>query len=217
MKIGYEYWSDKKIACLGDSITCGAGNNGYGWVEFLQEIFPQSDIRKHAVSGSTVAVCSRRKEAPFVERMQEIKRDYDLCIIFGGINDFINSVPLGQRGNGNSQTFCGALEQIITTLLAENPQGQLMLLSPMRVNSFRDYPSWNEKNEDGHVLKDYRDALLELAEYYAVPALDLYSMSNINAETPEMRAAILPDGLHPSPEGHKRIARKTAQFLTTQL
>ncbi|MBQ8598981.1 MAG: SGNH/GDSL hydrolase family protein [Oscillospiraceae bacterium] len=217
MKIGYEYWSDKKIACLGDSITCGAGNDGYGWVEFLQEIFPQADIRKHAVSGSTVAVCSKRKEAPFVERMQEIKQDYDLCMIFGGINDFINSVPLGQRGNGDSQTFCGALEQIITTLLAENPQGQLMLLSPMRVNSFRDYPSWNEKNEDGHVLKDYRDALLELAEYYAVPVLDLYSMSSINAEVLEMRAAILPDGLHPSAEGHKRIARKTAQFLTTQL
>ena len=76
MKMGYDYWCDKKIVCLGDSITCGAGNDGYGWAEFLQEIFPQAQIVKHAVSGSTVAVCTRRKEAPFVERFEEIKRDY---------------------------------------------------------------------------------------------------------------------------------------------
>ena len=217
MKMGYDYWCDKKIVCLGDSITCGAGNDGYGWVEFLQEIFPQAQIVKHAVSGSTVAVCTRRKEAPFVERFEEIKRDYDLCVIFGGVNDFMNSVPLGQRGNGDINTFCGALEHIIKTLLKDNPQGEIMLLSPMRVNGFKEYPYWTEHNQDGHILKDYRDALLEMAEYYAIPVLDLFSMSNINAETAEMRSCTLPDGLHPSAEGHKRIARKTAQFIASFL
>ncbi len=210
MKFGYEYWKDKKIACLGDSITCGAGNDGYGWVEFLKEAFPEADIRRHAVSGSTVAVCTRRKEAPFVERFLEIQRDYDLCIIFGGINDFINSVPLGERGNGQLDSFCGALEHIILTLQKENPKGQLLLLSPMRVNQFKEYPSWYELNKDHHVLKDYRDALLELAEHYAVPVLDLYSEAQINAETAEMRKTILPDGLHPSAAGHERMARKIA-------
>ena len=92
-----------------------------------------------------------------------------------------------------------------------------MLLSPMRVNGFKEYPYWTEQNQDGHTLRDYRDALLEIAEYYAIPVLDLFSMSNINAETVEMRSCTLPDGLHPSAEGHKRIARKTAQFIASSL
>ena len=215
MKFGYEYWKDKKINCLGDSITCGAGNDGYGWVEFLKEAFPQADIRRHAVSGSTVAICSRRKEAPFVERFKEMDKDADLTILFGGINDFINSVPLGERGNGQLDSFCGALEHIIVSLQKQNPKGQILLISPMRVNQFKEYPSWYETNGDGHVLKDYRDALLEIAEYYAVPVLDFYSESQINAETAEMRRDILPDGLHPNAEGHERMARKIAARILT--
>ncbi len=210
LTFGYDYWKDKKINCLGDSITWGAGNNCYGWVEFLREAFPQADIHSHAVSGSTVAVCTKRKEAPFVERFKEMDMTADLNIIFGGINDFINSVPLGRRGDGRVDSFCGAMEHIILSLMETNPKGQILLLSPMRVNGFKDYPSWFEENSDAHVLKDYRDALLELAEHYAVPVLDLYSEGMINAETPNMRAVVLPDGLHPSAIGHQRIARKVA-------
>lgn len=217
MKIGYEYWCDKKIVCLGDSITCGVGNDGYGWVEFLKEIFPKAQITKYAVDGSTIAVSPRRPETPFVEQIKEISPDYDLCIMLGGINDFINSVPMGERGNGDRHTFCGAVEEIIRSLQRKNPQGQLLLMTPMRVHQFRDFPSWQDKNDEGYQLKDYHAALLEMAEYYCVPVLDLYRLGHINGETPEMKAALLPDGIHPSAEGHRRIARKAAQFLTTYL
>ncbi len=215
MKIGYDYWQDKSINCLGDSITWGAGNNCYGWVEFLREAFPQAKIHSHAVSGSTVAVCPKRKEAPFVERFEEMDKSAELTIIFGGVNDFINSVPLGKRGDGRLDSFCGAMEHMILKWMEYDPAGQLLLLTPMRVNGFRDFPSWYECNDDGHVLKDYRDALLELAEYYAVPVLDLFREGMINAETPQIRAAVLPDGLHPSALGHERIARRVAAKILT--
>jgi lysophospholipase L1-like esterase len=217
MKIGYDYWQDKKIACLGDSITAGAGNNGYGWVEFLKEIFPQADVRKHGVSGSTVAVCDRRKEAPFVERMKEISPDYDLCIVFGGINDFINSVPLGEKGSSDIETFYGALEYLLRYLLEQNPKGEIMLLTPMRVNGFKEYPRWQELNKDGKILKQYRQAILELAEQYAVPVLDLFSMGGINTDVQAVQDALLPDALHPSKEGHMLLARKVAQFMVSSL
>lgn len=217
MKFGYDYWKDKKIACLGDSITCGSGNDGYGWVEFLKEAFPEADIRRHAVSGSTVATCSRRKEAPFVERMKEISPDYDLCIIFGGINDFINSVPLGEKGSQDRGTFYGALEEMLRYLLERNPKGEIMLLSPMRVNGFKEYPRWQEQNGDGKVLKQYRQAVLELGEQYAIPVLDLFSMSGIGTEIQAVQDALLPDALHPSKEGHMLLARKVAQFMVSSL
>ena len=217
MKIGYDYWKEKKINCLGDSITWGAGNDQYGWVEFLREVFPEADIRKHGVSGSTVAVCHKRKEAPFVERYKEMDMDADLHIVFGGVNDFINSVPLGQPGNGDIETFCGALEEIIKQLQKNSPLGQVMLITPMRVNNFRDFPCWYEKNEDGHVLEDYRNAILELGRQYAVPVLDFFSMAHINADCEEMKEALLPDGLHPNAAGYRRMTRKIAQFMVTAL
>lgn len=218
MKIGYDYWQDKKIACLGDSITAGSGDvDRYGWVGYLGEIFPQADIRRHGVSGSTVAVCDRRKEAPFVERMKEISPDYDLCIVFGGINDFINSVPLGEKGSEDIETFYGALEYLLRYLLEHNPKGEIMLLTPMRVNGFKEYPRWQELNNDGKILKQYRQAILELAEQYAVPVLDLFSMGGINTDVQAVQDALLPDALHPSHEGHILLARKVAQFMVSSL
>lgn len=217
MNFGFDYWKNKKINCLGDSITAGAGNDGYGWVEFLRENFPEAEIRKYGVSGSTVSICSKRKEKPFVERFEEMDKDFDLTIVFGGINDFINSVPLGEMGNGNLETFCGALEHIVTNLQKYNPTGQVMLITPMRVNRFKQYPCWNEKNEDNHTLLDYRNKLLEIAEYYSVPVLDFYSLAHINAECSEMRDGVLPDGLHPNKLGHQRMARKISQFIVTYM
>ena len=62
-------------------------------------------------------------------------------------------------------------------------------------------------------LDTYRRIIMEVAELYALPVLDLYATSGIQPKNPVCRERLLPDGLHPSDEGHAIIARRIGHFL----
>ena len=64
-------------------------------------------------------------------------------------------------------------------------------------------------------LKDYRDILMEVAAYYAIPVLDLWATSGMQPEVEACREHLMPDGLHPSDEGHAIIAHRLGEFLKT--
>lgn len=213
MKAGYEFWKDKTINCLGDSITFGAGNDGCSWVDYLGELLPEANIRKYGVCGSTLSLFQERDDA-FVQRFRQMEMDYDLCIIYGGVNDFNHSLPLGKLGDTEADSFYGALELLIRTLLAARPEGELMFITPMKTRDFKGYPHWDTENADGHRLVDYRDAVLAVCQKYSIPVLDFFSMSGITADVPEMKVCIQPDGLHPNQAGYQQMTRKIYQFIT---
>ena len=62
-------------------------------------------------------------------------------------------------------------------------------------------------------LSRYREILLEVAFHYSLPVLDLYATSGIQPLNPVIRAALLPDGLHPSDAGHAILARRIGAML----
>ena len=62
-------------------------------------------------------------------------------------------------------------------------------------------------------LSRYREILLEVAAYYALPVLDLYLISGMQPAHNLCRERLMPDGLHPSDEGHAIIAKLLANFL----
>ena len=66
---------------------------------------------------------------------------------------------------------------------------------------------------NGKPLKVYREILKEVCQYYAVPVLDLYAVSGIQPRVPILREKYMPDGLHPSDAGNRRIASRLIGFL----
>lgn len=209
---GMDYWRGKKINCLGDSITYGDQNGGISWVDMIGDMIPFGTIRKYGVCGSTVCVFPERDDS-LVERFRNMDMDYDLTIIFGGINDFNHSLPLGTMGDCGEDTFYGALRVMVTELLRRQPKGRLMFITPMKGKGFKTYPHWPEKNEAGYCLKDYRAAIFETAEYFSIPVLDLFSMSGITPDIDEAKACWQADGLHPTAAGYEQIARRVAGFI----
>ena len=69
----------------------------------------------------------------------------------------------------------------------------------------------NEKT--GKILREYVDAIRETAQNYGVAVLDLYSMSGLQPNIAEIKEIYVPDGLHPSDMGNKRIAERLYSFL----
>lgn len=65
----------------------------------------------------------------------------------------------------------------------------------------------------GGVLRDYVDAMGEIAALYAVPVLALYRVSGSQPRVPVLKERYMPDGLHSKDAGHLRIAEKVIGFL----
>ena len=74
----------------------------------------------------------------------------------------------------------------------------------------------DEKPHDGKpALSQYVAAIKEVCGYYALPVLDLYTVSGIQPAVPVLRERYAPDGLHPNDAGHRLIAARLAGFLKT--
>ena len=62
-------------------------------------------------------------------------------------------------------------------------------------------------------LVDYVNAIKEVAAYYSLPVLDLWSVSGIQPRVPVIKEKYCPDGLHPNDAGHEKMAEVIGNFL----
>lgn len=213
-------WKNKAITCLGDSITQGdSGEGGLipSYVPRMQSLL-QTMPTNAGLGGSKITPMSDDKGSSFVGRMGSIK-DQDVVTIFGGINDFQWDAPLGKMSDStdNPTTFYGALKDIVTTLSKNNPKAKLMFITPMKTTKFQ-YHTFDEngelmKNANGNTQLDFVNAIKQVADYYSIPVLDMYSCSNYSPYLPSQVDNFTADGLHPTAHGYERIAQTIAKAI----
>ena len=69
---------------------------------------------------------------------------------------------------------------------------------------------------DGHRKRmRERFRISEVAEFYGLPVLDLFSTSGLQPKVDIIKETYMPDGLHPSDAGALRIALRLMGFLQT--
>ena len=208
-------WLNKKVACLGDSITEGANGEG-GLIDSYVPKLKQyigTDAQNFGKSGALITK-KTDDDISFVNRVGAITGQ-DVVTIFGGINDLQWDAPLGTMADGADKptTFYGALKYVITTLSANNPKAKLMLITPMKTTSFK-YHTFDDsgnliKNGTGNTQLNYVNAIKQVADYYSIPVLDMYSCSNYSPYLPSQvgHDNFTADGLHPTAHGYERIAQ----------
>lgn len=214
--------NNKKIAFLGDSITEGCGASApenFFWNVVARET--GAECYGYGIGGTRIAPqrtpsAEERWDKHFLSRVEEMIPDADVVVVFGGTNDFGHGdAPFGKTTDRRSDTFCGALRELIETLIVRYPSSELVLMTPMhRLNEkVNDYNEWGLRND--HCLRDYVDAILEIAADYGLPVLDLYRVSGIQPAIEAQREHYMPDGLHPNDAGNRRIADRLIGFLKT--
>ena len=213
-------WYNKKIGCLGDSITFGAG--GTSWVTRLKELTGCKYAINYGVSGTTIETNGTGQS--FVERYTNMANDLDLICVWGGVNDHHWTGTAGRPfGNINSPTtetnsFYGALKNLCEGLINKYPGKTIMFITPMKNRGYvaggKTCYAWNEPNEIGKTLTDYRNAIIEVCDYYSIPVLDLYSCSGISPMVNSQVNVLMPDHLHPNTKGNLEVlAPKIASFM----
>ncbi|MBO5218246.1 MAG: SGNH/GDSL hydrolase family protein, partial [Clostridia bacterium] len=123
--------------------------------------------------------------------------------------------PLGAFTDRTIDTFYGACHVLMGGLVRRYCGKPIVIMSPLHRMHENDPAGdgTDRKLEVRAPLSRYREILLEVAAYYAIPVLDLYLVSGMQPAHSVCRERLMPDGLHPSDEGHAIIARLLANFL----
>lgn len=208
------------INFLGDSITEGVGASceANRFTDVLAREFGLKRANNYGIGGSRIARQQVITEEPydrdFCMRFEEMDPDADAVVVFGGTNDFGHGeAPLGVPTDREPDTFYGACHYLMRGLIERYTGKPVVILTPLHRLEEDDPRGDGRKPHSVAPLSTYRAILMEVAEYYALPVLDLYATSGIQPRNDICRERLCPDGLHPSDEGHALIAHRIGTFL----
>lgn len=209
-----------KINFLGDSITEGSGVANVGNIYW--QVFGRNTgaiVRGYGIGGTRIAIQKKpsanpRHDLDFQMRSKEMDKDADMIVVFGGTNDFGHGdAPLGCFTDRTPYTFYGACHTLFTDLISMYPHATIVIMTPLH-RCKEDNPRGDApKEEDVAPLSTYVSIIKEVAEYYSLPLLDMWSMSGIQPNVPAIKEWFCPDGLHPNDAGHAIMAKRLEGFL----
>lgn len=194
-----------KIVALGDSITYPVS-----WASYI-DLLPNVNVDNQGVPGSQVAGPNADS---YLNRAKKIKfYNADLVLIMGGTNDYCAYATLakdiGMYDSHDTNTFCGAYNDIIGRIKRSNKNAKIVLMTPTRgKGGASDYV-----NIYGYTLENYANAVKLIAMNNGVYCIDLYHEEDLDFTDPA-KDNLLKDPIHPSLEGHKAISEKIIQYLT---
>lgn len=233
----------KKVAFLGDSITYGyyATPTSKRYSSVFCNIESCTEINL-GVAGTCIAnnTTNGLSSSRFITRATSANlSNVDLIFVWGGTNDFsYDSKAIGEHfaietftggtyigtekkvPPTDTDTFSGALHELILQIRSVAPNAQLVFIQPMnrgRYNSTR--PISSEDNAHGNFLQDFRDAISDICRFYAIPVVPMNEMINQDwtKDTSSSLQSYDYDGIHPNTDGHERIAKLLTKWVENNL
>lgn len=211
-----------KANFLGDSITEAFGvadpENVY-WKR-LKRIYDMAEVRGYGICGTRIARQGTDRnpgwDMDFCTRVDEMDPDADLIVVFGGTNDFGHGdVSVGEFHDRTNTTFYGACRLMMEKLITKYPGKAIVIMTPLHRLNEESLHGDGSKAEISAPLITYVNAIKEVAAYYSLPVIDLWSISGLQPAVPAIQEKYVPDGLHPNDDGHAILAERIGAFLET--
>jgi lysophospholipase L1-like esterase len=187
-----------RVACIGDSITYGAGvedreKNCYPTV--LQSILgDRYEVRNYGVSGATLLA---KGDKPYVKESayaKAIEFQPNIVIIKLGTND---TKPKNWQ---HADDFTADYKSLIASFQKLESKPRVILCTPVPA-----YPE-NFGISDDRIRTGVKPKLESLGEDLQLPVIDLYAALSNKKE-------LFPDKVHPNAEGAKVMAETVAAAL----
>lgn len=201
-------FSNKKICCLGDSITQAAnlvsmeGYEEYAYPTKLRELLNAREVVNLGIGGSSIG---RYWENAFVDRYQDIPKDTDIIIVMGGTNDgfCLQKEMVGSFQRRAPRTLIGDLNELMAGLKKNYPEAQIIFVTPLP-NVLHDILRKERPN-----LLPQRiivNAILQLADEYDIDTINLYDSNLLDSHDAAVIYNFEPDGVHCNPAGYQILA-----------
>jgi lysophospholipase L1-like esterase len=191
-----------KWAALGTSIT---QRNLYTSV--LAAMLPGMVLTNLGVSGASLGAGGNSHDGTLVitNQISSIPSDAKLVTLEAGTNDFGAAlVALGVLGDTTTATFYGALFNAATAIRAQAPNALIVFLTPYSSDSRFAAHSHTFVRSDGAQLRQFQQAVVDVARYTGWPVVDVGREAGINSFT---AGSLTSDGLHINAGGGQRFAR----------
>ena len=106
---------------------------------------------------------------------------YDLITIEGFVNDWYGAKTIGNVGDKEDSTFCGAL-YLLLKHLQENSTARIVVITDHHTRATSTYPSWGEyaKNSNNNTQADFWKATEDVCKVLGVPVIDAGESSGIS-------------------------------------
>lgn len=205
-----------KVACLGDSITAGAGGTIdetgrlIGYCDYLSLILG-CEVVNLGMGGTTVG--DYFIENAFVNRYGQIPEDADIIILEGGLNDYQVFAQglwngFGDVENREPGTYCGDAYTLYQGLRDAYPNADVFV-----VTASRSYLETLYQSVEPYRLQDFMDVQRLYAKWMGFQVIDLYGMGFLDCREEAARERWLIDIVHPNAEGHLLLAERIASEL----
>lgn len=213
-----------KINVLGDSISQGI-NTSKSYVSDLKTVTGADLVRNYGVAGASISQKSVDRfkwdnVEPLISSYSRMDRDADVIVIFAGVNDWVYGRQLGDDKSVDITTFYGALNTLLTNLRSQYVGATIILVTPLQTDwttrPANGVTDSNGQNVEGLLLKDYVDAIRNIAPKYAVPVLDLYN-SMFYPFNKDFKEKYMTDSLHPTRAGHILLANRIGKFINQEV
>lgn len=208
-------FSDKKIACLGDSITAAANlenMENYEQMSYpcqLGKILGAGEVVNLGIGGSSIG---RYWDDAFVDRYRDIPEDTDIIIVMGGTNDGFcaSEKELGSMSMRETNTFAGDLDELLRELGENYPEAVIVLATPPS-NVLHDML----RREKDYLMpqSSFVKIMKQLADEYEIPVIDLYHSNFLNSHDAAVIYNFMPDGVHGNESGYRMLAEHFAAEL----
>ena len=208
-------FSDKKIACLGDSVTEAANlidvpdYQQYTYPTRLKEILGCAKMTNLGIGGSSYG---RYWADAFCDRYKEIPKDTDIIIVFGGYNDgyCLHEDMIGNMDTCEPQTLYGAVHDLMKGLREDYPDAQVIFMTPLP-NLLHDVL----RKERPELLPQtvIVDCIKEMAAKYDIDVIDAYNANFLDSHDADIVSEYIPDSVHPNEEGYQVLAEHVAAEL----
>ena len=202
-------WEGKRWSTLGDSITA-AGL----WQAIVSAKLGLSHTN-FGIGGTKLSGVDANAMCQDI-RINAIPATQDLVTVMGGTNDWAQNVPLGATDSTDPLTFYGALNTLVSKLMARFP-GKRVALFTTPYGEFIDFASrgWSNAytNTQGLTTRDYAEAVRVVCKRWGLPCVDVQSNAGWNALN--IRTYLNDDGalLHPNSIGAGRVAEVVIGFF----
>ena len=177
----------KSILFFGDSLTAGMGlDPNDAFPALIQEKLDSLSLSYNVINAglSGETTASGKNRLDWV-----LKQNVDIFILELGANDGLRGIPLSETRKN--------LQSIIDAVKAKNPE-TVLVLAGMQIppNMGKEYTS------------EFRDIFPELAEKNNIKLIP-FLLKDVGG-IPELNQ---PDGIHPTPQGHKIVANTVWETL----
>ena len=227
----------KKVVFIGDSITAGFSassiDNAYPSIfcKLYNAILVNKGVSSTCIANNTSNGMSSQR---FVTRAGASDlQDASLIVVFGGTNDFsYDTKPIGDlfieediSASNNigdkkrvapkdTDTFSGALHELILTIRGNAPTVPIVFMTPMNRGRYNaNNPNSDEKNKNGDYLSDFSNAIKSICAFYSIPVLDLQAVSELDFLNESIASKYSSDNLHPKDLGHELIGKLLYRFV----